>query len=268
MKPLSPNTEDQYTRVLARASFGGVESWTESNKALLRAAAKKRLGEGKLDRGRAEAIIGSTTPQWAPKRVIKPPTEKELIGYEQAASVLPPGRRALALLPLAMGLRSKELLTVTRDSVERALDSGELLVMRKSGKEQLLSAKRAEPLLRDLLKAPKAHPRGQLPKATRGRPATRWTQAGEILSAGQYITAYHLFHRLVRDLGKQAGVEDFHPHALRHGFAARMLRDGAPIPAIQWFLGHENIQTTLRYVHAGNADAEKFLREWEPENPG
>jgi len=249
-KPLSPTTEDLYTRVLNRAlaSFGDIPTWTNSNKALLRAAAKKRADEGALSLDKAETLLKLAKASWAPKRVVEAPTEKELKAFEKAAEQLPESRRALILLPLALGLRAKELLLVDRRSVERALDSGKLLVMRKSGKEQLIPAKRAQHLLHGIL------------TAKRFSNSTRWEFAREILSGGKFITAYHIFHRLVRSTGELAGIEGMHPHGLRHGFATRMLADGAPIGLISQMLGHSNVTTTQRYPELEGA--EKFLRDW------
>lgn len=38
-------------------------------------------------------------------------------------------------------------------------------------------------------------------------------------------------------------------HSLRHAYATHQLEDGMPIHQLQRLLGHQNIQSTLRYVH-------------------
>jgi integrase len=43
--------------------------------------------------------------------------------------------------------------------------------------------------------------------------------------------------------------KEFVPHALRHTCASRLVQAGIRITAIKEFLGHKNIQMTLRYAH-------------------
>lgn len=48
---------------------------------------------------------------------------------------------------------------------------------------------------------------------------------------------------------KNAGIENFRFHDLRHTVATRMVENGYEIPVIMAILGHRNIQTTMRYAH-------------------
>lgn len=43
--------------------------------------------------------------------------------------------------------------------------------------------------------------------------------------------------------------KEFVIHALRHTCASRLVQRGEPLPNIQQYLGHKDIQTTLRYAH-------------------
>lgn len=51
------------------------------------------------------------------------------------------------------------------------------------------------------------------------------------------------------DALKEAGIEDFRWHDLRHTFASRLAMAGASIRAIQEALGHKSIAMTVRYSH-------------------
>ena len=49
-------------------------------------------------------------------------------------------------------------------------------------------------------------------------------------------------------MGKKLGVEKVHPHKFRRTMATRAIEKGVPIEQVQKILGHEQIDTTLRYA--------------------
>jgi site-specific recombinase XerD len=51
-----------------------------------------------------------------------------------------------------------------------------------------------------------------------------------------------------------------HPHMLRHGCGYKLANDGQDTRAIQHYLGHKNIQHTVRYT---NLSADRFKGFWE-----
>ena len=52
----------------------------------------------------------------------------------------------------------------------------------------------------------------------------------------------------LREMGKKVGVEKVHPHKFRRTMATRAIEKGMPIEQVQKILGHEQIDTTLRYA--------------------
>lgn len=56
------------------------------------------------------------------------------------------------------------------------------------------------------------------------------------------------FLKLVKKLGKLAGIEGAHPHQLRHGAGHALAMNNASTRTIQAFLGHRNIQHTVLYT--------------------
>lgn len=282
MRPLGPRTERQYKRILVRAfgDAGGdfpalaslrveVKAWPNSQKVLIRAALARRYKELGIDPDGLKDAFKAIPISWEVKRVTKIPSEEEILAYEIAAKALPPNRRGLALLPLAMGFRSEEVLSLERKAVERALKTGELIAIRKGGEEQALPCKHAKSVLEDLLAAPAALGRVKLRGSEdeldrqglrEGRKLGRWSRAGEILSRGASITQYHLFHKLIRQTGLTASIQGLRPHLLRHAAATRLMRDGAPLPVVQWYLNHKDPRTTSRYLHPASRDVEKYLR--------
>jgi integrase len=46
----------------------------------------------------------------------------------------------------------------------------------------------------------------------------------------------------------------FVPHMLRHTCATRLVKKGVPLPQVMKWMGHNNIQTTMRYSHLAPED--------------
>lgn len=246
---LLPRSEKEYAGVLRSAltdegalRVDRVLGWSRSRRVVLRAALKHA--------GLTEVVVPEP-PGRRRRRDLPVPNETELTRYEAAAEdvELAPGFRAAGLMPLRMGLRAQELLQLRRREVERAADVGELIFMRKGQYEARLPAGHVRQELRELLAAPTRA--GKRP----------WSTVGQILSsAGGPHTQYCALLRLVRRLGRQAGLGlRLRPHLLRHGFATRLVRQGAPLPVIQRWLGHASSNTTQLYVHPEVGDLAKWV---------
>ena len=56
-------------------------------------------------------------------------------------------------------------------------------------------------------------------------------------------------HRLIQSLGETAKMPfRIHPHMLRHACGYKLANDGHDTRALQHYLGHKNIQHTVRYT--------------------
>jgi type 1 fimbriae regulatory protein FimB len=65
---------------------------------------------------------------------------------------------------------------------------------------------------------------------------------------------------MIRDYGRRAGLPvDAHPHMLRHACGFALADQGADTRLIQDYLGHRNIQHTVRYTATNPA---RFARLW------
>lgn len=65
---------------------------------------------------------------------------------------------------------------------------------------------------------------------------------------------------LVKRLRARTGIGHFHPHALRHTYATRLLRAGVPVEVVAELLGHASAQTTSDiYSHLSVEDHRRVL---------
>lgn len=51
---------------------------------------------------------------------------------------------------------------------------------------------------------------------------------------------------------QKGGIQDASWHTLRHTTASRLVIAGVPLPTLKEILGHQDLQTTLRYAHLSN----------------
>lgn len=70
---------------------------------------------------------------------------------------------------------------------------------------------------------------------------------------GKEMTAAGV-QKLVKRLGERAGVTNVHPHRFRRTAATMARRHGMPIELVMNFLGHESIDTTLKYSMIGDEE--------------
>src|SRR6516164_9477185 len=69
------------------------------------------------------------------------------------------------------------------------------------------------------------------------------------------------FHRLIRRVGEAAKMPfPIHPHMLRHACGFKLANDGHDTRALQHYLGHKNIQHTVRYTEMAPDRFKDFWR--------
>ena len=70
------------------------------------------------------------------------------------------------------------------------------------------------------------------------------------------------FHALIQRLGERAGMPfAIHPHMLRHGCGYELANKGHDTRALPAWLGHRNIQHTVRYTELAPDRFRDFWRE-------
>lgn len=150
--------------------------------------------------------------------------------------------RAILEVLYGCGLRVSELTGLDLGSL--LLDEGFVRVVGKGSKERIAPiAGAAETALRAYLD------RG---RAELAKPYAKPTSAVFLNARGGRLTRQSV-HAIVARAGLSIGVENLHPHTLRHSFATHLLGGGADLRVIQEILGHADISTTQIYTHVDRA---------------
>jgi type 1 fimbriae regulatory protein FimB/type 1 fimbriae regulatory protein FimE len=172
-------------------------------------------------------------------------TEAEVERLVETAKANRYGHRDATMILMAYrhGLRVSELVDLRWDQID--FDTANLAVRRtKKGSPS------THPILGDELRALRRLNREQEPKSSfvftseRGSP---FTTAG--------------FARLVERAGAAAGLGfKAHPHMLRHACGFALANKGHDTRALQAYLGHKNIQHTVRYTELSPDRFKDFWR--------
>ncbi|BAK44136.1 integrase [Eggerthella sp. YY7918] len=155
---------------------------------------------------------------------------------------LPLRDRAILEVLYGCGLRVSECTGLDLGDV--SFDEGYLRILGKGRKERLTPISGAA--LRALVEY-RDHARGELMK-----PYAKPTSAVFLNARGGRLTRQSV-HAIVARAGLTIGVENLHPHTLRHSFATHLLEGGADLRVIQEMLGHSDISTTQIYTHVNRS---------------
>ncbi len=76
---------------------------------------------------------------------------------------------------------------------------------------------------------------------------------------GERLTQ-HGVQEMLRTLGIRAGVENVHPHRFRRTLATELLQKGMPVQEVASILGHEKLETTMRYCNVDQKTVQNAYR--------
>jgi integrase/recombinase XerD len=275
---LAPNSLDSYSRDLAGFSRFCIEraitpaaldapallSYLESlaERGLGASSQRRHLASVRgLVRELLERKVLAQDPTVAVK--LRPPSRPlpHTLGVNQIQALMdaidigtPRGLRDRAMLELAYGsgLRVSELVNLRLSALN--LKAGLLVVFGKGNKERLVPfGTRARRALMEYFK--------------NGRPELLGERQSNVLfvaRAGRPMTRQAFFKNLKAWAIQVPGLDQAHPHALRHSFATHLLLGGADLRSVQEMLGHSDISTTQIYTHLTNTHLRKVHRTFHP----
>ena len=164
------------------------------------------------------------------KKVKKSFTEEEIELMRLKAKSI----RDLSILETlySTGIRVQELEYLDRDAVD--LEKGEAIVFGKGAKERIvyLNAKAL------------VHLKRYLDSRCDDNPALF---VSERFPYRRLHKTY--IEKMIRDMGKDAGVENAHPHRFRRTMATNAINRGMPIQEVRDLMGHSKMDTTMLYCN-------------------
>ena len=184
------------------------------------------------------------TRHWTIPKPLKPAQLRELMAGMRPPEQYPSGgplrwqRNVLAIhLMLFAGLRISEASNLRWAEID--FDDGLLMVIDgKGGKDRIVPLH--SKLRLELEKPPPSERTGPILKKLE-------KVEGEWRYSSNAYPIKSIDNTFRRWLPKHTGI-DCSAHMLRHTFATQMLRHGADLRSIQVLLGHESLETTMRYI--------------------
>jgi integrase/recombinase XerD len=189
------------------------------------------------------------------KSVVKPFTRADigamLKACEHSRPYTRPGKRecvnrrataqrdkTIIFLLLDTGIRASECCNLTTDQVD--LKNRRIFVQGKGAKERVISISpsTAQTLWRYMSE----------------RPTPRTNSKRIFLSSDGIPISRCALGRLIRRLGRRAGVLHAHPHRFRHTFAIQFLRNGGNGYVLQSLLGHSTMEMVQTYLKLAQHD--------------
>ena len=169
-----------------------------------------------------------------PKILKKPFSQTEIEELRDACNNL--RDRAIIEVLLSTGMRCSELCAANRSDID--FSTGEILVTGKGNKQRIC-----------YLNAPASK---RLKDYLENRNDDYRAMFVSLLNKGNVIQDNRLQKGgvliLTKNIGNAAGVKNTHPHRFRRTAATMALQRGMPVEQVRVMLGHEKIDTTMRYA--------------------
>lgn len=242
------------TRYAARSYLGfiehfGLEEEPEVVAALRRAAAPPEREDGGLGKLKTRRARQANKKRKLEARSFSDADWRKLV---QAASRDTSPEGATVYVMLCTGLRISDILGLTLRALVDGLRSGTVLLDTKGGEARALPVEGAPEAWENLA----ANWKEARPNAFLG---STLLQLITPYASNDYYSghpAYKAVAQKLHDLASEAGLEGqrVHLHRIRRTIAVQALRETGDVATVQQLLGHDSIQTTMRYLDEARTD--------------
>lgn len=148
-----------------------------------------------------------------------------------------PKEKATFELLLSTGCRVTELTMLTMENYDQ--QRGTITVIGKGNKERAVFVNARAKVAIDNYLVIKPHSEGPILCGLHG--------------VGTAMTSNGI-QKMVKEIGKRAGVAHVHPHKFRRTAATLALKRGMSLNDVRRFLGHTDVDTTLQYIDTSGSD--------------
>lgn len=148
-----------------------------------------------------------------------------------------PKEKATFELLLSTGCRVTELTMLTMENYDQ--QRGTITVIGKGNKERVVFVNARAKVAIDNYLVIKPHSEGPILCGLHG--------------VGTAMTSNGI-QKMVKEIGKRAGVAHVHPHKFRRTAATLALKRGMSLNDVRRFLGHTDVDTTLQYIDTSGSD--------------
>lgn len=146
--------------------------------------------------------------------------------------------KAIILFLNATGCRISEVVNLNRDDID--IKNLKCKVLGKGNKERTVYF---DPVTAMVLESYLKSRKDNNPSLFINKNRTRLLQGG--------------IRFLLKELGNNAGVEHVHPHKFRRTLATNLTSKGMPIQEVATILGHDKLDTTMKYVCINSAQTQR-----------
>ena len=143
--------------------------------------------------------------------------------------------KAIIAILLSTGCRISEICSLNRDDVDFA--NKEILVLGKGNKERTVFIDDVTVMM---LQRYLEERKDDSEALFVGKGTSRLKQGG--------------IRKILNAVATKAGVENTHPHRFRRTLATNLIDHGMPIQEVAAILGHEKLDTTMKYVYMNKAN--------------